>query len=351
MKDSYVNYMNKLTGEYKSVFSDIETFGWTVDIDDILFDEKMSELLDVFISAQEENRDVKIIIGDDVNTFCSNFFDEIPKISMVREFFDSIKRVAWWILIIDIIDILVCIGSEKEAVSDVSSLLFLFFGAYVLSRLLNMGVRRLLYKKGKMNYKKRRTILVVADIVVIVLLMITASKFIDGLFSIPSIVEVLILAAYLIIYYLVNHKRLKADKNVRSKVSFSDRIADELTPTMQKKFEKKNAKLIKKGKTPYTWQKFVENENRATSKLQMIAKLYLIFPIVITVIIVGIMIPADNFESTTDIFSFIGIMLIVEYAIMLFFYKVDMNIYKARVKWGDEQLIISETNTELKNQH
>lgn len=35
MKDSYSNYMDKLTGEYKSVFLDIETFGWTVNIDSI----------------------------------------------------------------------------------------------------------------------------------------------------------------------------------------------------------------------------------------------------------------------------------------------------------------------------
>lgn len=340
MKDSYNNYVNKLSGEYKSVFSDIETFGWTVDIDSILFEEKMSELLDVFISAQEENREVGSIIGDDVNTFCRNFFDEIPKISRVREFFDSIKRVAWCILVFDIIDILVCMGSEEESVSDISSLLFLFFGAYVLSRLLEMGVRKSIYKKDKMNYKKRRTIVVGVDIVLMVLLLFIASKFMEGLLNISSIVEVSVLAVYLIIYYLVNHKRLKADKKVRPEVSFSDRIANELAPAMQKKFDKKNAKLMKKGKTPYTWQEFVENENRETNKLPKVAKFYLVLPIIIILIMLVIMISTGCFESTIDIFTFVGIVLIVEYLIMFFFYKVEMNSYKARVKWGEEQLKI-----------
>lgn len=338
MKDSYSNYMDKLTGEYKSVFLDIETFGWTVNIDSIFFEEKMNELLDVFISAQEENRDVESIIGEDVNTFCSNFFDEIPKISMAREFFDSIKQAAWGILVIDIIDILVCMRSEEKSISDISSLLFMFFGVYVLSRLLEIGVRKLLYRKVKLNYKKRRTIVMVADIVLIVLLMAIALKYLTGLLNIPSIVEVLVLAVYLIIYYLVNYKRLRVEKEVKSKVSFSDRMANELAPTMQKKFEKKNAKLIKKGKAPYSWQEFVENENRETNKLPKTAKFYFAVPIIIVVIMLGIMIPTDGFESTTDIFSFVGIMLILEYVIVFFFYKVEMSFYKIRVKWGENQL-------------
>lgn len=247
----------------------------------------MSELLDVFISAQEENRDVESIIGEDVNTFCSNFFDEIPKISMAREFFDSIKQAAWGILVIDIIDILVCMRSEEKSISDISSLLFMFFGVYVLSRLLEIGVRKLLYRKVKMNYKKRRTIVMVADIVLIVLLMAIALKYLTGLLNIPSIVEVLVLAVYLIIYYLVNYKRLRVEKEVKSKVSFSDRMANELAPTMQKKFEKKNAKLIKKGKAPYSWQEFVENENRETNKLPKTAKFYFAVLIIIVVIMLG----------------------------------------------------------------
>lgn len=344
MKDSYNNYTNKLTGEYKSVFSDIETFGWTVDIDNILFEEKMSELLDVFISAQEENKGVDSIIGEDVNTFCNNFFDEIPKISMVREFFDSIKRLAWWILVIDVIDILMCIESEEKSVSDISSLLFLFFGSYVLSRLLAMGVRKLLYRKGKMNYRKRRAIVIVTEMVLIVLLMIIALKYIDDLLIIPSTVEVPVLTVYLIIYYLVNHKRLKADKEERKKIGFFEIVADDFSLGMQKKFEKKNAKLIKKGKIPYTWQEFVEKESKDTENIPKIARFYLVCPIIITVAMLGIMIPTNGFESATDIFSFVEIMLIVEYAIMILFYKVEMNLYKTRARWGEEQHKVFETN-------
>lgn len=76
------------------------------------------------------------------------------------------------------------------------------------------------------------------------------------------------------------------------------------------------ARLIKKGKTPYTWHEFVENENKMTDKLPKIARFYLIFPIIIILIMLGIMIPTDSFESSADIFIFIGIMLIVEYAII-----------------------------------
>lgn len=84
----------------------------------------------------------------------------------------------------------------------------------------------------------------------------------------------------------------------------------------------------------------MEKENRKTMKLPKSAKFFLVFPIFITVAMLGIIGLTDGFESATDIFSFIGIMLIVEYAIMFFFYKVEMNSYKARVKWGEEQLTL-----------
>lgn len=341
MKDSYSNYMNQLKGEYKTVFTDIETYGWTVEIDSILFEEKMSELLDVFISAQEGERGIETIIGDDVNTFCQNFFAEIPRISMVREFFDSIKRMAWFLLVIDIIDILMNLGNEEEAVSDLSSIIFLFFSSYVLSRILEMVGRKLLYKKVRMNAKARRILLVSMELVLIVVLVAVSMNFTDGLLNIPSTVEAAVLAIYLVIYYIANHRRLREDKEVRTKGTFYEEVADEMERPMQKKFDKKNARNLKKGEAPFTWEEFVEKENKETEKSYRFTRVYLfVLPLVILVAFLAFLIPTGNFESLEDGLFFSGVVLVVEYILMYLIYLMNRSVYRARRRWGENQLSI-----------
>lgn len=46
----------------------------------------MSELLDIFINAQEENKEIDLIVGSDINSFCENFFQKYQKTQKSKSF-------------------------------------------------------------------------------------------------------------------------------------------------------------------------------------------------------------------------------------------------------------------------
>lgn len=327
MRDSYSNYIEKLTGEYKAVFSDIEIYGLTMNMDRLFFEEKMSELLDIFMSAQEEKREIKSVIGEDVAVFCQNFFDEIPKTSAVREFFDSMKAMAWWVLAIDFVYVLS--GANEE--SEISSYIAVFLLSYILSSLAGIGFRKL-FAKDSRDYKKRRVLLIGMGLGIGVLLILFSRHFVGEIY-IPITVEIGVLVGYLIVYYLVNHKRLKEAKETQGEVSFSELTAIEMSKEMRKRFEKQNQKRIKKGKVPYTWEEFVEKEEKATEKLPMEGRFYLVLP----VILLAVSLLIGEYDTTKDMLIYSVLLLTIEYVLMGIFYKVNKSNYKARRKWGEAE--------------
>lgn len=333
MKNSYSYYTDKLEGEYKSVFSDIETYGWTVDMDNILYEEKMSELLDIFINAQEENKAIDLIVGKDINSFCENFFSEVPKTSRIKEFFDTIKRLAWILVIFDGINFLLDLSEVKTATSDIGGLILIFIFTYVISRLVAIITRKFLYSKLKIKYKTRRSLIIATQLVCSIIIFIVAFANFKDVVVIPSYVEVGVAAVYLVVYYIFNYKRLKKDKQERGKAELIENT--DISVEMLNKFEKLNKKRVKKGKTPLSMDEFAAQEEKITNKMTFIKKMYLIFPIPITIICFVITLLVDGFESNVDVVIFIAIMLGVEYLIMIPFYKLEGKMYIMRKRWQD----------------
>lgn len=333
MKNSYSYYTDKLEGKYKSTFCDIETYGWTVDMDSILYEEKMSELLDIFINAQEENKEIDLIVGKDINSFCENFFSEVPKTSKIKEFFDTVKRMAWILVIFDGIDFLLELSEEKTATSDIGGIIFIFICTYVISRLIGITTRKFFYNKLKVKYKTRRTLILATQIVCAVIIFIVAFVNLKDIVVIPSYIEVGIAAVYLVVYYIFNHKRLKKDKLERGKAELIENI--DINEEMLNKFEEINKKRVKKGKTPLVMDEFVANEEKITNKMPLINKMCLVLPIPVTIIDFIIRLISDSFESNINIAMFFVIMFGIEYLVMIPFYKLQAKIYVMRKKWQD----------------
>lgn len=333
MKNSYSYYTDKLEGKYKSTFCDIETYGWTVDMDSILYEEKMSELLDIFINAQEENKEIDLIVGSDINSFCENFFSEVQKNSKIKEFFDTVKRMAWILVIFDGIDILLELSEEKTATSDIGGFIFIFICTYAISRLIAIATRKFFYNKLKIKYKTRRTLIIATQIVCAVIIFMVAFINLRDVVVIPSYIEVGIAAVYLAIYYIFNYKRLKKDKLERGKAELIENI--DISGEMINKFDKLNKKRAKKGKSPLTMDEFVAKEEKFTNKIPLINKMYLVLPIPFTIIGFVVTLISDGFESDSDMAIFVVIMLGIEYLIMIAFYKMESKIYVMRKKWQD----------------
>lgn len=73
MLNSYLLYTQKLEGEYKESFEKIDMYVGARQIRDHIKEEMMSNLLDIFLSAQEEGVPVQKITGKNIEAFCKEF--------------------------------------------------------------------------------------------------------------------------------------------------------------------------------------------------------------------------------------------------------------------------------------
>lgn len=77
MGESYTDYKYKLNEDFKSAFERIEAYVITCNVDEITREERLNELLDMFLTAQNEGRPVEKIVGNDIEKFsklfCSSF--------------------------------------------------------------------------------------------------------------------------------------------------------------------------------------------------------------------------------------------------------------------------------------
>lgn len=98
MRDYYTFYVEKLTGEYREAFRGVEAYAVGLSADDDTMEEKMNELLDLFLNAQEEGKPVQKLVGKNMEHFCDTYFSDITWKNRMQEFFDRIKVVACWIM-------------------------------------------------------------------------------------------------------------------------------------------------------------------------------------------------------------------------------------------------------------
>ena len=61
---------NLLNGEYKEAFTKIDMYGSMGNVDMDIYEDRIMNLYDMFVEAQEEGKPVEKIIGKDIEGFC-----------------------------------------------------------------------------------------------------------------------------------------------------------------------------------------------------------------------------------------------------------------------------------------
>lgn len=95
MKDSYAFYKDKLSGEYKEVFDKTEMYVLSQNADNDTTEERLCELLDVFLSAEESGKPVEKIVGNDFEGFCRSVCSDFSLKNRLLDFADFFKVIAW----------------------------------------------------------------------------------------------------------------------------------------------------------------------------------------------------------------------------------------------------------------
>ena len=342
MKDSYILYKNKLNAEYKPVFEQVEMYVLTQNIDDSTAEERLSELLDIFLSAQNARKPVQKIVGTNLEVFCKTFCSDFGFKNRVLRILDWIKSIAWILVIISAMDVLWLL-LDTTNIEDVdfwhlisSMNISMYFSAVIIMGALliitNIVVRHIMFKTKRMSMGVFKAVNIVeAGVSCFGIFTLLESNCIN-LFDTPTWIVVLISGIFLLTYYLLFGKRIK-----RQKVNFSDLVQNdvdtEISTLMEKRFEKAKKKNFKKGEGELTFEAFLDSEEKFNQRTEKQKLFYRLLPIGATALAYVTTCMTGGFETYTDSILFVLVMLAVECPILWGLWKIVKSGIEGRRAW------------------
>lgn len=360
MKDSYVFYTDQLTGEYKEAFEQIELFMTTQRTKKEWKESQMSELLDIFLNAQERNKPVARIVGKNIEQFCKHFCVDNSWKNKFFYYMDWLKGIAWFLFVMTVLELFGILAdvSYGETVDFWNMRGELNLSAYLIGLLIcTLSGSATDYLVSKIMFRlKRLSVEVLRGIIIGVTVLIVLGVFLPGMYELETVdwwtppiwITFLGTGLYLVLYYLLNRKRKKENKEHKIYLSsmINEGLKDMLSEEMQKKYDKMNQKQIRKGREPLTWEAFLDKEEKNCERNERLVWFYYLFPVVITGIVTFWMCQNDGFENFADGLWFVGILLLVEYAVILGLWKMVKVgiephrewIFKEREKQAEEKL-------------
>ena len=205
---SYTMYADKLNKEYTEAFDQVVTYLSTETIDEVTKDEQLGDLFDLFLTAQTAGRPVKRITGGNMEYFCRSFVSEFGWKNRLLYFADYTKRVAWFLLVFSVLDMLIAVWDGGFSAllnpTDVTNYFGYLVGMAIcalVGALVGTLTRRTMFRLKKVSM---RVLQIVAAVVAFVA-MAALFAFIfntESSFPIPPWVAAAVCCVYLGIYYL-----------------------------------------------------------------------------------------------------------------------------------------------------
>lgn len=344
MRDSYTLYQDKLEGEYRETFKQINLYFGTQKVDDDTQEEYMGDLLDIFLIAQEEGKPVEKITGKNLEHFCKSFCSDLTWKQKVLKVFDQLKIMAWFTFLMATPELLFSISDIVngnvnifELTSDINIFGYIlgFCIVDVVAAITNAITKKVMFKIKKVSMMILQIIIAVLAIAsFIVYLMLV---FGDSTWDIPLWIAAFVSGLYLLLYYIFNKKRFDSRKEhevkfwdeVKKGIEFDANTDNAFSQEMERRWEKKNEKRQKKGLPVLTRAEILDAEEAENLKAE--GNKWVNWLIPIPILFVAVMV--SEFETTTDFYWFVGIMLIVEYLLMALFWKAGNHQILNSRKW------------------
>lgn len=355
MRDSYVFYSDKLQGEYKEAFRQIEQYVNTQNVDEDTVEAHMGELLDTFLTAQQEGRPVSKIVGNDPESFCRNFCSEFTWENKALNIVERWRNIAWFIFVLEGLDVLLLLLGvfidgdpisnlwNTESTLNVTGYLLGFLIVYLIYTGMDYVSSKILFKlkKGSLAQKLWTVAKVAVLIGCFFIIFLMMGNEALNLLVVPSWVLAAVAALYLIIYYTVNHRRIKERK--ANKVSFWKMVEaeaavdfpSEFEKQMQKQYEKKNKKLAKKGKPAMSWKEFVDAREKELQKTLKTKVLFDWGPLIIALFLGFLEYLSNGFSA--DLILYIALLFVCELVCLQLVWKLVSSALKSNLTWVETQ--------------
>ena len=139
----------KLKGEYKEAYERIELYSNISNMDD----EMVEDLLDTFITAQEDGVPVEKIIGDDIEKFCKDYFSDYGLKAKLGKFPKRILYICKIIFILELIDFFANLSDSNSLSNhtDLSPFLCGFAAGTIMSGVIYLIIRPVMFKSKKIK--------------------------------------------------------------------------------------------------------------------------------------------------------------------------------------------------------
>lgn len=345
---SYLIEKDKLKGEYNKVFDRVEGYTVIKSIDEDTREEMLMNLVDMLYSAQLDGKPVEKIVGKDIDKFCREYFADCNKWQQwIRTLPSWLYRV---MLIITVISILELIFPEEEwgsiwnAQTEVSAYLFGMIAGAV-SSMIFLVIGNIIWAK----YKKISSNILYAGVIIvfILVLIITVNLTGDIQWKIPLIPTLFVTGCYVFVYKCWqlynrykkygNFKKPPKDGSFKDifKEGFKEGIKEtshkELPLELKKIYEKKNRKLLKRGRPEMTPKGFMEYLYKQERNLKI--GNWIVLLVYIGLYLLGVVSMALDSDTTwNEIFGF-GVFMAVLLGIIYFLYIkiVNVAIYTKRI--------------------
>lgn len=342
MKDSYIFYTDKLDEEYRAVFEQIELYVQSQNIDDHTKEERLGELLDIFLSAAKAGKAVQKITGNNLEQFCKTFCSDFGVKNRILFILDWIKSIAKVLIFVSVLDLAFpepdgMAGGGKSAWEHFSSLnisgYFIgIFAAGILAMILNIALRRIMFRKKQVSMKILKGISAAAAVLGFAVIFFFLDLNSVKLFECPVWLVLGISCLYLCFHYVLRGRYIKRDK-----VKFLDLVQEEshkaFPDEMEKKYEKARKKNLRKGKGELPIESFLEKEEKECNRIKKMRFIYYVLP----VIVIGSAFLAtwkmDGFDGVMDAVTFLGINIVIQYTLMMGIWKIEKMGERERREW------------------
>ncbi|MBQ4384192.1 MAG: DUF1048 domain-containing protein [Firmicutes bacterium] len=345
MINSYAIYIEKLGPEYKSVFKKIIDYVTANNMDEVRNEEMLSEVMDTFLTAQSEGRNVEQVIGGDLESFCRQLCSDIGIKSRIISFLETMQPIVIVLAILNALDLF----EMLRKLSDGEKISFLTYRgnenifAFLLGGLIVIAVgyigrffiRKYIFTKPD-TYKKlafiiRTVTLVLVLAAIIILFHNTEAK---GTYLWASLLFCIIfLTAY---SFITRESRQYKKENRISLLELADSSPDirlDIGKMELKRFEKLNRNKVRKGQPELTFEEFLDHEEKNCASWDKRPSFYVFLVIASTVLGLVFTFFVSGFESFPDMLFFIGVTLAVESIVIYGIYRLTDTGTKERLRW------------------
>lgn len=338
MINTHAIYIDKLNPAYQSVFRQISDYVMTANLDEVENEEILSEVLDTFLSAQNEGKAVEQIIGNDLKTFCEQLCSEKSVKNRIIRFFELLHPVFMLftaLCLFDFVDMLS--GAEADFFTYRSSV---SLSAYMTGCLIWIAagcISNFFLKKSMFRCPKKYRLLAGIVRAVTIAVMFAALVFLfqgvetEGTYLWVSFV---CCAGFLTVHRIVTRdsRRYKKENSISllELTGASANVTADIESMEIKRFEKRNRR---KNQPALSFDEFLDCEEQNCNSWDKKPGFHAGMAVGGTILGTVFTYFVGGFEHFYDLLVFVAILLAVEGSLMFGLYKAVDAGTKARMAW------------------